>query len=112
MINSFHPGRGRGCPRTLQEASALVSQWQASGLSKRAWCNERGILPSALSSCLERTTRQVIAPPPAFIELQRRASHPVAARVVRLLLAGSLATAELTIADLGALIHHLSESRS
>ena len=111
MINSFHPGRGRGSPRTLQEASALVSQWQASGLSKRAWCNERGILPSALSSCLERTTRQVIAPPPAFIELQRRPSHPVAARVVRLLLAGSLATAELTIADLGALIQHLSAVR-
>jgi hypothetical protein len=115
MINSFHPGRGRGCPRTLQEASALVSQWQASGLSKRAWCNEHGILPSALSSYLKRTTRQVIAPPlahPPFIELQRRASHPVAVRVVRLLLAGSLATAELTIADLGALIQHLSESRS
>ena len=115
MINSFHPGRGRGSPRTLQEASALVSQWQASGLSKRAWCNEHGILPSALSSYLNRTNRQVIAPPPAhppFIELQRRPSHPVAARVVRLLLAGSLATAELTIAELGSLIHHLSESRS
>jgi hypothetical protein len=32
--------------------------------------------------------------------------------VVRLLLAGSLATAELTIADLGALIQHLSQVRS
>ena len=114
MINPFHPGRGRGSPRTLQEARALVCQWQASGLSKRAWCNEQGILPTALSSCLHRTTRQVIAPPPAhppFIELQRRPPHPVAARVVRLSLAGSLATAELTIADLGALIQHLSGVR-
>ena len=115
MINSSHPGRGRGAQRTLEEARALVFQWQASDLSKRAWCNEQGILPSALNSCLERTTRQVIAPPPAhpaFIELQRRSPPPVAARVVRLLLAGSLATAELTIADLGALIQHLSQVRS
>ena len=115
MINSFHPGRGRGPHRTLEEASALVSQWQASGLSKRAWCNEHGILLSALNSCHERTQRQVIAPPlahPPFIELQRSPPHPVAPRVVRLSLAGSLATAELTIADLGALIQHLSGARS
>ena len=114
MINPSHPGRGRGPQRTLEEASALVSQWQASGLSKRAWCNDQGILPTALSSCLHRTTRQVIAPPlahPPFIELQRRPPHPVAPRVVRLSLAGSLATAELTIADLGALIQHLSAVR-
>jgi hypothetical protein len=114
MINPFHPGRGRGSPRTLQEAGALVSQWQASGLSKRAWCNGQGILPSALNSCLHRTKRQVIAPPsahPPFIEVQPRPPHPVAARVVRLSLAGSLATAELTIADLGALIEHLSAAR-
>ena len=115
MINPSHPGRGRGSPRTLQEARALVCQWQASGLSKRAWCNEQGILPTALSSCLHRTTRQVIAPPlahPPFIELQRRPPHPVAPRVVRLLLAGSLATAELSVADLAALIQRLSEGRS
>ena len=115
MINPFHPGRGRGSQRTLQEARALVFQWQASGLSKRAWCNEQGILPTALSSCLHRTTRQVIAPPPAhppFIELQRRPPHPAAPRVVRLLLAGSLATAELSVADLAALIQRLSEVRS
>lgn len=115
MINPSHPGRGRGPQRTLEEASALVFRWQASGLSKRAWCNEQGILPSALNSCLERATRQVIGPPPVhppFIELQRRPPPVVAAHVVRLSLAGSLATAELTIADLGALIQHLSGARS
>lgn len=115
MINPSHPGRGRGPQRTLEEASALVCQWQASGLSKRAWCNDQGILPTALNSCLHRTKRQVIAPPPThppFIELQRRPPHPVAPRVVRLSFAGSLATAELTVADLGALIQHLSAARS
>lgn len=114
MINPSHPGRGRGPQRTLEEASALVCQWQASGLSKRAWCNDQGILPTALSSCLHRTKRQVIAPPPAhppFIELQRRPAHAAAPHVVRLSLAGSLATAELTVADLGALIQHLSAVR-
>ena len=115
MINPSHPGRGRGPQRTLEEASALVCQWQASGLSKRAWCNERGILPTALNSCLRRTKRPVIAAPPAhqpFIELQRRPAQAGAAHVVRLSLAGSLATAELTVADLAALIQHLSEVRS
>lgn len=115
MINPSHPGRGRGSHRTLDEARALVCQWRASGLSKRAWCNEQGVLPSALSSCLNRATRQVIAPPPAhhpFIELQRRPAQVAVTHVVRLSLAGSLATAELTVADLGALIQHLSEGRS
>ena len=114
MINPSHPGRGRGSHRSLEEARALACQWRASGLSQRAWCNEQGVLPSALSSCLNRATRQVIAPPPAhhpFIELQRRPAH-AAAHVVRLSLAGSLATAELTVADLAALIQRLSEGRS
>lgn len=115
MINPTHPGRGRGPRRTLEEASDLVCQWQASGLSKRAWCTDQGILPTALNSCLHRTKRQEIAAPPAphpFIELQRRPPQAGAAHVVRLSLAGSLATAELTVAELGALIQHLSAVRS
>ena len=108
MINPFHPGRGRGPHRTLEEARILVCQWRASGQSKQAWCNDQGILPTALNSCLNRT--QPTHHP--FIELQRRPPHAAAAHVVRLSLAGSLAAAELTVADLAALIQHLSEGRS
>ena len=114
MIIAPHPGRGRGPHRTLEEAKALVCQWQASGLSKRAWCTAQGILPTALSSCLHRTKRQVIETPPArhpFIEIQRRSPPPAASRLVRLALAGSVATAELSVDDLGALIERLSAGR-
>jgi hypothetical protein len=110
-----HPGRGRGPQRSLDEARHLASQWQASGLSKQAWCREQGILPSTLQSCMTRTNRAVISTTPSiptFVELQRRPAPALEARTLRLSLAGSMATAELTIADLGALIHHLSEARS
>lgn len=111
MIIVPHPGRGRGSHRTLEEATALVCQWQSSGLSKHAWCTAQGILPTALRSCLHRTQGQVTATPPApqpFIELHRRLPPPAASRLVRLALAGSVATAELTVDDLGALIERLS----
>ena len=117
MINLSHPSRSRsrGPQRTREEAAALVCQWQASGLSKQGWCNEQGILRSALNSYLHRTKRQVIAAPPVsqpFIELQRRPPVTVTPRMVRITLEGPVATAELTVADLGALIQHLSEARS
>jgi hypothetical protein len=114
MIIPTHPGRGRGSHRSLEEATALVCQWQASGLSKQAWCNAQGILPTALRSCLHRTKRQLIALPRAhhpFIELQRRPPPSAAPRLVRLVLARSVATAELTVEDLGTLIEHLSAGR-
>jgi hypothetical protein len=115
MIIPSHPGRGRGSHRTLDEATTLVSQWQASGLSKQAWCNEQGILPTALISCLHRIKRQVIAPSPVrhpFIEIRRCPPVTIAPRLVRLTLAGSVATAEMTVNELGALIQHLSGARS
>jgi hypothetical protein len=115
MINPSHPGRGRGPQRSMEEATALARQWQASGQNKQAWCNAQGILRSTLISCLHRTNRQVIAAPPVshpFIELQRRPPVAAAPRLVRLELAGSTATAELTVDDLGALIQRLSEARS
>jgi hypothetical protein len=110
-----HPGRGRGPQRSLEEARHLASQWQASGLSKQAWCREQGILPSTLQSCMHRTNRAVISTSPAlppFVELQRRPAPAIEARMIRLSLAGSMATTELTIADLGALIQQLAEARS
>jgi hypothetical protein len=115
MTNPSHPSRSRGPQRTLEEAAALVCQWQASGLGKQVWCNEQGILRSALNSYLHRTKRQVIAAPPVshpFIELQRRPPVTASPRLVRLTLAGSVATAELTVDDLGMLIQRLSEARS
>ena len=114
MIIPTHPGRGHGSHRSLEEATAFVCQWQASGLSKQAWCNAQGILPTALRSYLHRTKRQLISSPPAhhpFIELQRRPPPSAALRLVRLALVGSVATAELTIEDLGTLIERLSAGR-
>ena len=115
MIIPTHPGRGRGSHRSLEEATALVCQWQASGLSKQAWCTAQGILPTALRSCLRRTTGSLIVSPPAhhpFIELQRRPPPSAPPRLIRLALAGSAATADLTVEDLGTLIERLSVSRS
>jgi hypothetical protein len=115
MITIPHPGRGRGSHRTLEEAAALVCQWQASGLSKQAWCNAQGILPTALRSCLHRTTGQIIPAPHAhqpFIELQRRPPPSAASSIIRLSLAGSVAVADLTVDDLGALIQRLSSART
>src|SRR5271170_381746 len=115
MNTPTHPGRGRGPQRSLEEARHLASQWQASGLSKQAWCREQGILPSTLQSCMHRTHRTVISTSPVlptFVELQRRPPQVAPSRMLRLSLAGSTATAELTIADLGVLIQHLSEEQS
>ena len=110
-----HPGRGHGSQRSIEQAHELISQWQASGLSKQAWCREQGILPSALNSYLHRTKRQLIAASAVshpFVELRRRSSDAVAPRMIRLALAGSVAMAEMTIDDLGALIERLSEAQS
>ena len=115
MITAFHPGRGHGSQRSIEEANELVSQWQASGLSKQSWCSKQGILPSALNSCLHRITGPLIAASAVshpFVELRRRSSDAVAPRMIRLTLAGSVAAAEMTIDDLGALIERLSEARS
>ena len=115
MINPSHPILSRRSHRSLEEATALVCQWQASGLGKQAWCNGQGIPRSALNSYVHRTKQQVIAAPAAshpFIELQRRPPVTTAPRLVRLTLAGAVATAELTVDDLGALIQRLSEARS
>ena len=115
MIIPSHPGRGHGHHRSLAEASALVSQWQASGLSKHAWCKEHGILPTALGSYLNRIKRRAITASSVsypFIEIQRRAPPLATPRLIRLALSGSVATAELTIDDLGTLIERLSSARS
>ena len=115
MITPSHPGRGRGPQRSIADAHALVSQWQASGLSKQSWCSEQGILPSALNSCQRRTKGPLIAASAVshhFAELRRRSSDAVAPRMIRLTLAGSAATAEVTLDDLGALIERLLKVRS
>ena len=81
----------------------------------QAWCDQQNILRSTLSSCLRRTSQKAIAAPPVshpFIELQRQLPKAVEPRPVRLALAGSMATAELSIDELGALILHLSQVRS
>lgn len=41
--------------RSLEEARDLVAAWRSSGIGKEAWCRERGLRRSMLSSCLYRT---------------------------------------------------------
>jgi hypothetical protein len=115
MTTIIHPGRGHGVKRTLEEAAALARQWQSSGQSKQAWCAERGILLSTLSSCLRRIRqREEKAPstrPHTFIELQHVPST-AAVRPIRLTLAGGSAIAEVTVEELSALIERLAERQS
>jgi hypothetical protein len=115
MDTPTRPGRGRGLPRrSIEEATALVRQWQASGQNQQIWCDAQGILRSALQSCLRRTLRKSVAAPPVshpFVELQRRPEKPAGSHVVRLALAGSRTTVDLTLEDLGALIQCLSEAQ-
>lgn len=40
--------------RTLDEARDLVTAWQSSGKTKEAWCRDRGLQRSALSSYVHR----------------------------------------------------------
>lgn len=114
MDTPTRPGRGRGLPRrSIEEATELVRQWQASGQNQQIWCDAQGILRSALQSCLRRTLRKPASVPPVaqpFVELHRRPATPSRSPTVRLALAGSRATVELTLEDLGALILCLSEA--
>jgi hypothetical protein len=63
--------------RTLDEARDLVTAWRGSGMGKEAWCRERGLLRSVLSSCLYRVEAADAAPtaPATFIPI-RPAVHP------------------------------------
>lgn len=66
------PSRQRRRHRSLDEASALVGAWQASGLTKEAFCRSQGIQRSTLSSCLRRTLgcRAVPIAPAGFVEIR------------------------------------------
>ncbi len=58
--------------RTAAEAIALVEEWRSSGLNKKAFCEQRGILRSALMSCLDRVASVEWCPaaPDGFIEVR------------------------------------------
>lgn len=68
--------------RTLNEARELVAAWRGSGMGKQAWCRERGLLRSALSSCLYRLEEVDAAPaaPATFIAI--RPPRPVHAEEI------------------------------
>ena len=64
--------------RTLDEARELVAAWRSSGMGKAAWCRERGVLRSALSSWIYRLADAgaVPATPSTFIALRPPRSMP------------------------------------
>ena len=69
------PSTTRRCARqrrTLDEARELVAAWRRSGQGKAAWCRERGVLRSALSSWLYRLADADAAPaaPSTFIAIR------------------------------------------
>ncbi|MBA3591900.1 MAG: hypothetical protein H0W48_14750 [Methylibium sp.] len=55
--------------RSPAEAAALVADWRASGLNKEEFSRQRGILRSALTSCLDRVLARESASPTGFIEV-------------------------------------------
>ena len=60
--------------RSAEEAAALVADWRASGLNKEKFSRQRGILRSALMSCVERVLARESASPSGFIEVRPPAS--------------------------------------
>lgn len=60
--------------RSAEEAAALVADWRASGLNKEEFSRQRGILRSALMSCLDRVLARESASPSGFIEVRPPAS--------------------------------------
>jgi hypothetical protein len=63
--------------RSLDEATAIVGDWQSSCLTKVTFCRERGIQPSVLQSCILRLAKRN-GPSPArqdFIEIHAPESH-------------------------------------
>lgn len=71
-IGSPTLSRPRRRHRSADEASALVAAWQASGLTKEAFCRSQGMLRSTLSSCLLRTRGRGSSPlaPAGFVEIR------------------------------------------
>jgi hypothetical protein len=104
--------RQRKRHRSLAEARALVAEWQASGQSKEAWCQQHGIPRSVLYAYLRRTrtTECATALSSPFIELLPP-QETAPARMLRLAVGGSGAVVELSIADLVAVIQSLDGSQ-
>jgi hypothetical protein len=57
MSSSPVPSSSPRRQRSLSEARALVSAWQASSQSKSSWCRAQGVLETTLQSCLTRVRR-------------------------------------------------------
>ena len=83
--------------RSADEAAALVADWRSSGLTKQAFCRERGLLRSTLVSCLSRVT----AAPAGFVEVRPR-REPVVG--VQLEIEGGLRVTGLDVTTAAALI--------
>lgn len=60
--------------RSADEAACLVAEWRASGLNREEFSRQRGILRSALTSCLDRVLARESASPAGFIEIRPPAS--------------------------------------
>jgi hypothetical protein len=90
--------------RSREEASALVSDWRASGLKQAAFCQQRDIPRSALVSCLGRVSRSESSPPAptGFIEVRRQS--PPCAAVMTLEIDGGLRMTGLDVSTAAALI--------
>jgi len=97
--------------RTLPEAIALVNEWRSSGLSKQAFSAQRGILRSALMSCIERVTApKVRSPAPeGFIEV--RPSSPRSCGALTLEIDGGLRVIGLDVATAVGLVSALRAVR-
>ncbi len=91
--------------RSAEEASALVADWRASGLNKEEFSRQRGILRSALTSCLDRVLTRESASPSGFIEV--RPPSAVAVGGLTLEFGGGLRLTGLDVVTAAALVSAL-----
>jgi hypothetical protein len=98
---------------TLDEARALVSDWNASGQTPTAWCAQRGIPRTALSSWRRRlaphsATAQDASP---FIEVRRIDPAP-AVSALRLELGDRISVTGMALDQVVQLVQALRGDRS
>ncbi len=97
--------------RTAAEAIALVEEWRSSGLNKNAFCEQRGVLRSALISCLSRAAPVEAYPaaPDGFIEVRPSPSRTCAGLTLEI--EGGLRVTGLDVATAAGLVSALRAVR-
>jgi hypothetical protein len=114
MQSSLIPSSTSRRQRSLSEARALVSAWQASGQNKSSWCRAHGVLDTTLQSCLVRVRRsEGPGPGSGFIAVRPPSLvAPLATGELRIDLGGGMQLLGLHAADVVQVLRSLREEHS